>query len=95
MLIKLVKVLDHFTYQKIISPQIIDFKSKGHLTETPFDRTTFGRMPFDRKFIRPNRRLTERRLTESSFYRKVMGPIFFRKWSFYRIYFRQKMSFNR
>jgi hypothetical protein len=24
-------------------------------------------MPFDRKFIRPNRRLTERRLTEISF----------------------------
>jgi hypothetical protein len=24
-------------------------------------------MPFDRKFIRPNRRLTERRLTKSSF----------------------------
>jgi hypothetical protein len=70
------------------------------LTETQFDRTPFDRKPFDRKFIRPNRRLTERRLTErrlteSSFYRKVIKPIFFRKWSFDRIFFRQKMSFDR
>jgi hypothetical protein len=46
---------------------------RGHLTETPFDafdRMPFNRMPFDRKFIWPNRRLTERCLTESSFYRK-------------------------
>jgi hypothetical protein len=43
---------------------------KGHLTETPFDRTPFDRMPFYQKFIWPNRRLTECRLTESSFYRK-------------------------
>jgi hypothetical protein len=63
-------VLDHFTE---------NFWPKGHLTVTPFDRTLFERMPFDRKFIRPNRRLTERRLTESSFYRKVMWPIFLLK----------------
>jgi hypothetical protein len=27
-------------------------------------------MPFDREFFRPNRRLTEGRLTDSTFYRK-------------------------
>jgi hypothetical protein len=36
------------------------------------------------------RRLTECHLTESSFHRKVI--CFFRKWSFDRIYFRQKIS---
>jgi hypothetical protein len=56
-------------------------------TETPFDQTPFDRMPLTRKFNRPNRRLTERRLTESSFYRT-------RKWSFDRIYFQKKMSFD-
>jgi hypothetical protein len=47
-----------------------NFRPKGHLIETPFDRTQFDRMPFDLKYIWPNRRLTESRLTESSFYRK-------------------------
>jgi hypothetical protein len=64
---------------------------KGHLNEKPFDRS-----PFDRIAVWPNRRLTEHRSTESSFYRKIIRPIFFfRKWSFDRINLRQKMSFDR
>jgi hypothetical protein len=84
-------VLDHFTEKS--------FHQKN-LIERPFDRNTiwpntvwpnaiwpkvhstelpFNRTPFDQKFI----------------YRKVMWPIFFRKWSFNRICFRQKMSFDR
>jgi hypothetical protein len=79
-------VLDHFTEKSFTEI----FWPKGHSTETPFDW-----MPFDRKFIRPNCRLTEGHLTEGSFYRrviyrKVLWPIFIRKWSFDRIYFRHK-----
>jgi hypothetical protein len=67
------------------------FLTERHLTETSFDRTPFGHKP-----IWANRRLTERHLTESLFYRKVIWPIlFFRKCSFDRINFRQKMSFDR
>jgi hypothetical protein len=48
-------------------------------------------MLIDRKFIWLNHRLTERRLTESSFYRKViMTDFLFRKLSFDRVYFGQK-----
>jgi hypothetical protein len=54
-------VLDHFTEKSF---------HRFFFTKTPFDRTPFDRMPSNRKFIRPNRRLTEGRLTESSFYRK-------------------------
>jgi hypothetical protein len=68
-----IKFLDHYIILKNHTTE--NFWPQGHLTETPFDRTPFDRMPFDRQFIRPNRRLTE-----SSFYRKVTWPIFFRKW---------------
>jgi hypothetical protein len=63
-------VLDHFT-EKLFH--------RNFLTETPFDRPPLERMPFDRKFIRPNHRSTERRLTESSFCRKVYDRFFFQK----------------
>jgi hypothetical protein len=68
------------------------FYLKGHLTETPLDRTPFDRMPIDWKFIRPNRRLSERRLTESSFYRKVIWPIFFSEVVIWPTIFREKLS---
>jgi hypothetical protein len=60
------RVLDHFTENSF--HQI--FWAKGNLTEhrlTECHLTEIG----------PNRRLTERRLTGSSFYRKVIWPIFF------------------
>jgi hypothetical protein len=44
------------------------------LDRTPFDRTPLDRTPFDRKAIWPKHHLTERRLTESSFYQKVFWP---------------------
>jgi hypothetical protein len=88
-------------YQKVILPNVFD--------RTPFDRNTicpntvwpntigpnavwlkhhltespFNRTPFDRKFILPKGHMT------------IFFFFFFRKWSFDRIYFRQKMSFDR
>jgi hypothetical protein len=73
----------------------IIWKVLDHFTEKSFHRKCLTERSFDRKTIWPNRRSTKRRLTESSFYRKVIWLIFFfRKWSFDRIYFRQKMSFD-
>jgi hypothetical protein len=50
------------------------FWPKGHLTETPFDRTKFNRMPFSRKFIRgfavqPNAVWLKVHFTKRSYYR--------------------------
>jgi hypothetical protein len=64
-----------------------------HFTKKSFHWKILTERPFDRNSIWPNRLLTVRRLTESSFYRKVIWTIFFRKWFFDQIYFRQKNSF--
>jgi hypothetical protein len=81
-------LLDHFTENSFYR----FFLTERHLTETPFDQTPFDRTPFDRKAIWPKHHwpnavwpntiwpkhhLTERRLTETPFYRKDIWPIFF------------------
>jgi hypothetical protein len=52
------------------------FMVLDHFTEKSFHRKFLTERPFDRKFILPNCRLSERCLTESLFYRKVIWPIF-------------------